>query len=89
VLVLLGLVVAISKPLCSRRRQDEPLMLNTIALCMSRSRTAAATMSLLLDSHARDRSADHELLDLLGAFEDVVGLIWTCPLLPDVAVYGR
>jgi len=45
--------------------------------------------SELLDAHAGDRPADYQLLDLLGAFEDVVGLIWTCPLLPDVAVYGR
>jgi hypothetical protein len=73
VLVLLGLVVAISRSLCSRRRQHEPLMLNTIALCMSRSRTIAATMSLLLDAHAGDRPRDVQLLDLLGAFEDVVG----------------
>src|SRR5690349_2786106 len=28
----------------------------------------------LLDAQAGDRSADHELLDLLGAFEDVVDL---------------
>jgi hypothetical protein len=27
----------------------------------------------LLDSHARDRPTDDQLLDLLGAFEDVVG----------------
>jgi len=33
----------------------------------------------LLDSHAADGPADHELLDLFGAFEDVVGLIWTSP----------
>jgi len=35
--------------------------------------------SELLDAQARNGPADHELLDLLGAFEDVVGLIWTCP----------
>jgi hypothetical protein len=28
----------------------------------------------LLDAHPRDRPGDHELLDLLGALEDVVGL---------------
>jgi len=31
----------------------------------------------LLDPQTGDRSADDQLLDLLGAFEDVVGLIWT------------
>jgi hypothetical protein len=29
----------------------------------------------LPNPQTRDRSTDHELLDLLGAFEDVVGLI--------------
>jgi hypothetical protein len=29
----------------------------------------------LLDPQTRDRSGDHELLDLLGALEDVVGLL--------------
>jgi len=33
----------------------------------------------LLDAHAGDGPANHQPLDLLGAFEDVVGLIWTCP----------
>jgi len=28
---------------------------------------------------ARDGPADHQLLDLFGAFEDVVGRTWTCP----------
>ncbi|MFT7650482.1 MAG: hypothetical protein ACI8Y4_005254 [Candidatus Poriferisodalaceae bacterium] len=30
-------------------------------------------LSRLLDTQTRDGPADHELLDLLGAFEDVVG----------------
>jgi hypothetical protein len=34
----------------------------------------------LLDAQPADRPADHQLLDLLGAFEDVVGLSWTYPL---------
>ena len=34
----------------------------------------------LLDPQTRDRPTDHQLLDLLGAFEDVVGLSWTYPL---------
>ena len=34
----------------------------------------------LLDAQTQDRPADHELLDLLGAFEDVVDLSWTYPL---------
>ena len=29
----------------------------------------------LLDAQAADRPGDHELLDLLGALEDVVGLL--------------
>ncbi len=40
----------------------------------------------LLDPQARDGPADHELLDLFGAFEDVVDLSWTYPLVTDVAV---
>jgi hypothetical protein len=31
--------------------------------------------SWLLDPQAADRPGDHELLDLLGALEDVVGLL--------------
>ena len=42
----------------------------------------------LLDPQAGDGPADHELLDLFGAFEDVVGLIWTCPLVTADAVCG-
>ena len=38
------------------------------------------TRRYLLNPYPRDRSADHQLLDLLGAFEDVEGLIWTYPL---------
>ena len=34
----------------------------------------------LLDPHTRDRPTDHELLDLFGAFEYVVGLIRAYPL---------
>ena len=37
-------------------------------------------LECLLDAHARDGSADDELLDLLGPFEDVVGLIRAYPL---------
>jgi len=39
----------------------------------------------LLNAYPRDGSADHQLLDLFGAFEDVEGLIWTKPVMPDVA----
>src|SRR5215471_6846307 len=35
----------------------------------------------LLDAHARDRTGDHELLDLFRAFEDVVDLRVTVPAL--------
>jgi len=38
-------VVAISRPWCSRSLHDGPLMLKTMALCMSRSRMAAAMRS--------------------------------------------
>ena len=38
-----------------------------------------------LDPQARDRSADDQLLDLLGAFEDVVGLIEGVPSRPESA----
>ena len=49
---------------------------------------AGAAQSLaLLDPQTRDGSADHELLDLLGAFEDVVGLSETYPLVPGGAVF--
>src|SRR3954451_21282959 len=45
---------------------------------------------LLLDAHPADRSADDELLDLLGALEDVVDLRVAVPaldgVLADVAV---
>ena len=41
----------------------------------------------LLNPQAGDGSADHQLLNLLGAFEDVVGLSWTCPLLSGGAVF--
>jgi hypothetical protein len=42
---------------------------------------------VLLDAQTRDGPADHELLDLLGAFEDVVGLSETYPLMTGVAVF--
>lgn len=38
----------------------------------------------LLNAHTRDGSADHQLLDLLGAFEDVEALNWASPLVPEV-----
>ena len=41
----------------------------------------------LLDTQARDGPTDHELLDLFGAFEDVVDLSWTYPLVTGVAVF--
>ena len=40
----------------------------------------------LLDSHTRDGSADHQLLDLLSSFEDLEALIWTTPLVTDIAL---
>jgi hypothetical protein len=43
----------------------------------------------LLDAHPTDRPRDHQLLNLLGAIEDVVGLIWTYPLVTVVAVCER
>ena len=41
----------------------------------------------LLDAHAGDGPADHKLLDLLGTFEDVVGLSETYPLVVGVAIF--
>ena len=43
----------------------------------------------LLDSQSADRPRNHVLLDLLGAFEDVVDLIWTYPQISIVAAYAR
>jgi len=43
----------------------------------------------LLDPQARDRSRDHQLLDLLGAFEDVVDLGEGVPGHPDSALDQR
>ncbi|MCP3935951.1 MAG: hypothetical protein GY708_11340 [Actinomycetia bacterium] len=43
--------------------------------------------SELLDMDTRDGPAAHELLDLLDAFEDVVGLSCTYPLVTGGAVY--
>ena len=40
-----------------------------------------------LDAHAGEGPADHELLDLFGAFEDVVDLSETYPLVTSVAVF--
>ena len=38
------------------------------------SRSLQLQPELLLDAQTRDRTADYQLLDLLGAFEDVVNL---------------
>ena len=46
-------------------------------------------LECLLNTHARDGSADHELLDLVGAFEDVVNLQREYPLVTVGAVCGR
>jgi len=42
---------------------------------------SAAIPFCLLDPQARDRTREDQLLDLLGAFEDVVGVSWAYPLL--------
>ena len=44
--------------------------------------------SELLDAQSRDGPADDELLDLLGAFEDVVGLSETYPLVAGGLVFA-
>ncbi len=47
-----------------------------------------SVLDFLFDAHPRDRPPDDELLDLLGAFEDVVGLSWTYPLVTSAALYA-
>ncbi len=42
----------------------------------------------LLDAHARDGPTDHQLLDLLRAFENVEALIRTTPLVTDIAFWS-
>jgi hypothetical protein len=42
----------------------------------------------LLDTQSRDGPSYHQLLDLFGAVQDVVDVIWTCLLMAGVAVYA-
>jgi hypothetical protein len=56
------------------KARQRALAIGAAAACTS-ARSARSPSYCLLDAQAADRPGDDELLDLLGALEDVVGLL--------------